>query len=371
MKIFCALHQRRLRDGCCALLAALAIAIAAGAQAGEASQANAFQDTLDVPAIAQSKLAERSLIGITHAGQRLVAVGLRGLITFSDDQGVTWTQASVPVQSDLLAVQFPQPDQGWAVGHDGVVLHSDDAGKTWRKQLDGASAERQARDYYAPMASSGDAGATEALAVIDANYRSGASLPWLDVWFSDTRHGYVVGAFGSLMATVDGGKTWQPWLLHIDNPDGLHLNSIRGINSSIYIAAEQGSVFRLDTSGQRFERLATGYTGSFFGVAGNARTLLAYGLRGTVYRSADNGNSWVPIKTPSQATISAGTTVPGVGFVLVNSAGQLLVGDDHPDSLRIVSLDRYMRLTSVIALRDSAVALTGLTGVVEKQLASR
>lgn len=369
MNRFPTAQNRPLRHGCLALLAALAISSAV--QAAGVKEGNAFEDTLNVPAIAQSKLAERSLIGIAYAGQRLVAVGLRGLITYSDDQGVTWKQASVPVQSDLLAVQFPDPKQGWAVGHDGVVLHSVDAGQTWTKQLDGGSAQQQALDYYTPPAKSGDEAATQALDVIEANYRSGPSLPWLDVWFSDKAHGYVLGAFGNVMATVDGGQTWQPWLLHIDNPDGLHLNSIRGINGRIYIAAEQGNVFRLDPAGQRFERLTTGYTGSFFGITGNARTLLAYGLRGTVYRSQDNGDTWAPVQTPSQATITAGTVVPAIGFVLVNSAGQLLVGDDNPDSLRIVSLDRYMRLTSVIALRDSTVALTGLTGVVEKQLASR
>lgn len=369
MNSFPTSQKRQWRIRCWVLMAALAISNVS--QADATKEANAFQDTLDVPAIAQSKLAERTLIGIAKAGQRLIAVGLRGLITYSDDQGVTWTQARVPVQSDLLAVQFPEPRQGWAVGHDGVVLHSDDAGQTWTKQLDGFTAQHQARAYYTPMAESGDEAATQALELIDANYRSGPSLPWLDVWFSDVNHGYVVGAFGNLMSTVDGGKTWQPWLLHIDNPNGLHLNSIRGINGQIYIAAEQGNVFRLDAAGQRFERLATGYMGSFFGISGNDRTLLAYGLRGTVYRSQDNGNTWVAIETPSQATITAGTAVPDIGFVLVNTAGQLLVGDDNLNSLRIVSLDRYMRLTSVIALRDSTVALTGQTGVVEKQLASR
>lgn len=358
-----------LHRSCLALLAALAISTSA--QAAAVKDTNVFQDTLNAPAIAQSKLAERSLIGIAYAGQRLVAVGLRGLITYSDDQGLTWKQASVPVQSDLLAVQFSDPKLGWAVGHDGVVLHSIDAGQTWTKQLDGGSAQQQAVDYYMPLAKSGDEAASQALDVIDANYRSGPSLPWLDVWFSDALHGYVVGAFGNVMATVDGGQTWQPWLLHIDNPDGLHLNSIRGVNGQIYIAAEQGNVFRLDPASQRFERLTTGYTGSFFGITGNAQTLLAFGLRGTVYRSRDDGNSWAPIETPSQATITAGTVVPAIGFVLVNSAGQLLVGNDNPDSLRIVPLDRYMRLTSVIALRDSTVAMTGLTGVIEKQLASR
>ena len=33
---------------------------------------------------------------------------------------------SVPVSSDLVAVAFPTPQQGWAVGHDGVILASAD-----------------------------------------------------------------------------------------------------------------------------------------------------------------------------------------------------------------------------------------------------
>ncbi|MBD1599417.1 WD40/YVTN/BNR-like repeat-containing protein [Pseudomonas typographi] len=369
MNSFPEAKNRGLVRGCCAMLAAWAVS--SGALATTAKDANAFQDTLDVPAIAQSKLAERSLIGIARAGDRLVAVGLRGLIMYTDDQGATWKQANVPVQSDLLAVQFADPHQGWAVGHDGVILHSADAGQTWTKQMDGRTAQAQARDYYEPLANGGDEAAAQALGVIDANYRSGPALPYLDVWFSDVAHGYVVGAFGNIMATHDGGKTWESWLLHIDNPDGLHLNSIRGINGRIYIAAEQGNVFRLEPGSQRFERIATGYTGSFFGIAGNARMLLAYGLRGTLYRSQDNGSTWAPVKSPSQATITAGTALPAAGFVLVNSAGQLLLGDDNADSFRMVSLDRYMRLTSVIPLHGSAVALTGLSGVIEQRLPSQ
>lgn len=355
--------------GCCVLL--LAWALGAGTQATAAEDKNAFQDTLDVPAIAQSNLAERSLIGIAPAGDRLVAVGLRGLITYSDDQGATWKQASVPVQSDLLAVHFPEPTQGWAVGHDGVILHSEDGGQIWTKQLDGRIAQAQSVAFYEPLATAGDDAATQALQIIDANYRSGPSLPFLDVWFSDAAHGYVVGAFGNLMATQDGGKTWEPWLLHIDNPGGLHLNSIRGINGQIFIAAEQGNVFRLNPQTQRFEALVTGYAGSFFGIAGNARNLLAYGLRGTVYRSQDNGNSWAAVESPSQATITAGSVSSTTGFVLVNSAGQLLVGDKDANSFQVVKMDCYMRLTSVIALRDRSVALTGMTGVVVKQLPLR
>src|SRR5213080_621401 len=95
------------------------------------AQAADYVDVLDLPS-KPSALAVRSpLLGMARAGDRLVTVGQRGHILYSDDSGKNWQQASVPVSCDLTAVYFPSAKQGWAVGNDGVVLHSSDAGVTW------------------------------------------------------------------------------------------------------------------------------------------------------------------------------------------------------------------------------------------------
>jgi len=39
-------------------------------------------------------------------GQRVVAVGQRGHVLFSDDTGKSWQQAEVPVSADLVAATF-------------------------------------------------------------------------------------------------------------------------------------------------------------------------------------------------------------------------------------------------------------------------
>ncbi len=54
--------------------------------------------------------------------------GERGIVLLSDDAGVSWRQAKVPVSVSLTAVQFVDAEQGWAVGHLGVVLHTQDGG---------------------------------------------------------------------------------------------------------------------------------------------------------------------------------------------------------------------------------------------------
>ena len=94
-------------------------------------------DTLSRPATS-SELASRSMLSaVARAGDRLVAVGERGHIILSDDQGSHWRQAPVPVSVTLTSVCFADDQRGWAVGHRGVVLHTADAGETWALQLDG------------------------------------------------------------------------------------------------------------------------------------------------------------------------------------------------------------------------------------------
>src|ERR1019366_414977 len=97
-----------------------------------------YKDPLDVPAMMlKRQITSTQIQAATRAGERLVAVGIRGLVLVSDDGGKQWKQANVPVASDLTDVYFPTAKDGWVVGQDGVVLHTRDGGNTWEKQQDG------------------------------------------------------------------------------------------------------------------------------------------------------------------------------------------------------------------------------------------
>ena len=167
-----------------------------------------FVDPLDAPAT-PSPLAARSLLqGVTKAGGRLVAVGQRGHIVHSTDNGASWKQASVPVSSDLTAVFFIDDKQGWAVGHDGVILHTADGGDKWSLQLSGRAAndlllaamERKA----AAEPTSEDA--KNLLAEARRYKEQGADKPFLDVWFADAQNGYVVGAYNLIFRTATAAR---------------------------------------------------------------------------------------------------------------------------------------------------------------------
>jgi photosystem II stability/assembly factor-like uncharacterized protein len=333
-----------------------------------------FADPLDQAAQMRTAINTRPFLAVSAAGQTLVAVGSRGMIALSKDQGQRWQQSVVPVQSDLLALHYPTATQGWAVGHDGVILHSADGGSTWTKQLDGRQAAVAFKKYYSDQlaAQPDDPAAQKALATLEQNFKAGPALPLLDVWFADANTGYAVGSFGMLVATQDGGKTWTPWLHRIDNPEQLNLNAVRGINGEILIAAERGQVFRFgkDQAGQaHFTAVASGYTGSFFGFVGNPEVILAFGLRGVVYRSTDQARSWAAVAVPGEASIAAGAQrLDAPGFVLVNAAGQLIVSNAAATEYRLIAPTEPMRFTGVVPQGKQSVVTTGLAGIKTQRL---
>lgn len=291
--------------------------------AAPVASAGPAASVLDRPAVASAKAANTLLLDIAQAGQRLVAVGDRGHIVYSDDQGKTWTQAKVPVSAMLTAVNFPSPKLGWAVGHHGVILHTTDGGATWTLQR----ADR------------------------DANSEK-AGAPLLGVWFADASNGYAVGAYGYFLVTHDGGATWTDNAAAIPNPDGWHLNAIHGAsNGPVFIVGEHGKLFRSLDNGATWAPLDSPFDGSFFGVAPLAPDLvLIYGLQGRLFVSSNQGASWQQVQTGVSSGLNTAVRLANGKVVVGGNAGVLLVAADS-------------RLDLVPELRSDRKSITALLPV--------
>lgn len=343
-----------------AALAAFALVLPAAAPAGE------FKDVLDTPAAASAQAPMGLLNGLALAGKRVVAVGQRGHVVYSDDAGRTWVQAKVPISSDLVAVTFPTPSKGWAVGHDGVVLHSADAGATWTRQLDGRGAGAAMEAWYTAEAAKGGLGTPEQAAkwVEEAKRfaAQGAENPFLDVWFENEQTGYVIGAFNLILRTNDGGKTWEPWLHRSDNPKALHLYAIRPAGGGLYITGEQGLLLRLDARDGRFRAVEVPYQGTLFGITGSAKGVLVFGLRGNAFRSTDGGRTWNKIETGLQVGITGGTAGNG-RILLVSQAGHVLVSADDGASFKPLTIERPLPAAAVLAADGDVAVVAGPRGV--------
>lgn len=344
---------QRIRIAGAVLAAMLALPLAA---------APTFQRPQELGAMPSRLAAASPILALAKAGERIVAVGLRGHIVISDDGGKQWKQAASPVSSDLLAVSFPTPSQGWAVGHGGVVLHSADGGATWTRQLDGRQASVLGQRYYEAQVAAG--GKADQFLKREQSLAVDGTQPFLDVYFESDTVGYIVGTFNRLYRTEDGGRTWTPWMDRTDNPDELHFYAIRGGAHGVYLVGEQGMVWRLDAAAQRFAAMRTPYKGTLFGVvSAGPGELLVFGMRGSLLRTVDDGKTWETISTGNPAGITSGTVLQDGAIVLVNQAGGVDVSRDHGKTFKAVKTAQPMSYFGVASLGGDRIGLAGSEGV--------
>jgi photosystem II stability/assembly factor-like uncharacterized protein len=248
-------------------------------------------------------------------------------------------------------------DIGWAVGHDGVVLRTTDAARTWTRQLDGRSLGELLVAHY------GKSGDAKWLAEAKRFASQGAENPFLDVSFEDAQTGYVVGAFGLVLRTRDGGRSWQPMMHAADNPKALHLYAVERVGNEIFIVGEQGLAMRLDRDSDRFVALTLPYQGTLFGVTGNERAVVAYGLRGNVVRSTDAGRTWASVATGVGVGLTAATIDERGRIVLVSQAGHVLVSRDDGASFVAAKVERPVPAAAVVSAGADTLVLAGPRGV--------
>ena len=124
------------------------------------------------------------------------------------------------VKSRLNGLRMIDAQQGWAVGDGGTILQTANGGLSWSEPVSAAEkALFRHFDFSCAMVSAGKLwiGGDPGTVVfsIDLNsgeifaHRTGIRRPIHDIHFVDDQCGWTVGALGTIVATTDGGKTWQ------------------------------------------------------------------------------------------------------------------------------------------------------------------
>jgi photosystem II stability/assembly factor-like uncharacterized protein len=254
-----------------------------------------------------------------------------------------------------------------------VVLATADGGDTWQLQLDGRKANELLVSAMERKAAAEPASKNAAAWLPEAKryQEQGPDKPFLDVWFADASNGYIVGAYNLIFRTTDGGKTWEPWFDRTDNPKYFNLYAIRPAADGLFIAGEGGLVLKLDPTTQRFKGLPTPYNGSFFGVVAAQNAVLAFGLRGNVYRSDDGGASWTKADAGLSATIVAAIRSAQGATLLADAGGRVTATDDGGRTFRPVPIKPSMPLTGLADAGGGRLALTGPRGVATAEIAAR
>lgn len=328
----------------------------------------AFSDPLKTPAPVVEQVTSAHLTSIAEVNGVLVSVGARGLIVLSDDGGKSWSQVASPVSSDLLDLDFPDDKHGWIVGHDGVVLRTTDGGYSWQKQYDGRQAYEMLRRHFTELQETGYEMAAAYLNVVELNYKDGPEQALMDVWFRNPKEGFAVGTFGTLMATNDGGKTWTSWMERIDNPEVLHYNAIAGDKDGVFLASERGKIFRLNAAGNKFDALSTGYSGTFFTVSVHGADVIAAGLRGTVYRSVDGGDSWSQVDSGISSPFTDSRVLGEKRFLLASIDGRVFTLDAETGKLERHPVENRGRYSSIAGTPGENLLTVGFSGIRPVQL---
>ena len=278
------------------------------------------------------------ILAAVRAGARIVAVGDHGVVLLSDDDGVTYRQATVvPTRATLTAVHFVGDKDGWAVGHLGVVLHTVDGGETWSLQRDDLSADR----------------------------------PLFGVWFRDRENGFAVGLWGLLLQTTDGGAHWEASSLPPSpgktKPSDKNLFAVfPGSHGEIFLAAERGTVFKSSDGGQHWVEIDTGNAGTFWtGLTLRSGALLVGGLRGRMFRGDASGTNWSEVQTGSKSSITSIAELPDGSVIAVGLDGVSLRSIDDGHSFVAASRQDRLPLTAVLPARRGAALVFSSIGPVK------
>ena len=307
---------------------------------------------------------------------RAFVVGYGGKILETTDGGMNWTRRESGTDLGLYNVAFTDEKHGWISGQDGLILHTADGGVTWEKQESNAvfvdkgertplflfglyaldSERAWAVGDRSMLTSTTDGGKTWRARKVnmESDLSGGESLAsadpiFYDVKFVDAQKGWIVGEFGKIMYTEDGGETWHEQektlmegtaifdLLDLPTLYGIHMLSAQeGMAAGI-----EGHLAQTTDGGHRwtyakieaeppiadplFEATQAGDTGWAVGAAGevviktpgasawkraqlgqdvltwlrgielsdpqNGCIVCVYGL---IYRTTDGGKSWLP-----------------------------------------------------------------------------
>lgn len=283
------------------------------------------------PALKVPLATDVVFLDIDRAGDRVVAAGERGVIIYSDDTGVNWAQADVPVRSTLTALTFVDDKTGYAVGHDAVILKTIDAGASWSL----------------------------------VSFEPESPNAMLNVRFRDVQTGYAVGSNGQLWITRDGGTKWDRHTLSIEDWYQNHIFDVAWQADGVTLAvAEKGVLYRSPNGLTDFTPIQSPYDGSYFGALALADgKMLIYGMNGHVFISADAGTSWSEIRTTTEQFLLDATLLADGRVLIAGAGGTLLFVDPQAASVQVTHRADGAGITAVLVGGENAFLATVVGGI--------
>jgi photosystem II stability/assembly factor-like uncharacterized protein len=265
------------------------------------------------------------------------------LITLGQ-QGWVATKVS-SATGDLNTVFFLDSKRGWVGGDNGFLGRTDDGGRSWVRQSVGTN--DAINDIYFRDKEDGFLIAGNTIFVTHDNGAQwsearrfppsefdGATVELYSVRFSSKKKGWVVGSVSRrdrvidsiLVYTDNEGETWQRQraptrseLIHIDFD-----NDRRG-----WIVGAEGTIMNTVDGGQTWNRQTSGTTATLYHTEFRSdKRGWAVGERGTILRTTDGGITWTPVTSGIRSTLLSVEFMSDDEGWAVGRAGIILRTDD-------------------------------------------
>ena len=233
----------------------------------------------------------------------LIVAGQYGRAMRSRDRGQTWEKLETGSDQNILAMAFPTDQLGITVGDYGTILRTTDGGDTWAK-----------------ISLPTDIPLPEDIAEI---IQPGDVLLY-GITFTDADHGWIVGEFGVILATVDGGQTWvaqsstvETTLFGVSFADSQHGWAV-GIEEVLLHTTDGGLTWSPQTVPAR-----AGFVLALYNIAVRGNIGWAVGDSGLLLRSTNGGASWervnLPIELAANWLRDINLNQSGDGLIIVGS----------------------------------------------------
>lgn len=208
----------------------------------------------------------------------LLITGQRGLVLRSRDGGASWQKIDAGTDRTLLASIYADANTVLAIGDFGTLIRSTNGGDTWT--LITLPEDMSLPEDVAEIIDPGD-----------------VLLYGID--FASPTHGWIVGEFGTVLVTEDGGETWvaqdtpvETTLFGVSFADTQRGWAV-GLEEVMLQTTDGGQSWTVQQIAQR-----RSFDLGIYNVAVRGNIGWAVGDNGLLLRSTNAGKSWERVELP-------------------------------------------------------------------------
>jgi len=303
---------------------------------------------------------------------------LMAVNVFSAAQG-NWTYLNPkPTLKDLLDVSFVSETRGWVVGKKSLIMHTNDGGENW--EIQNSDVDDNINGVHFVNENEGWAVSwayiyhtTDGGEVWDRQFAPYWICDLTDVFFLNHDLGWIVGSYGLILKTEDGGETWtkisggstsDPRFLRrvyfVDEMHGWVVGSPSLFSGGLVMRTVDGGNTWTETSPQNIDILY----GVFF-IDTNRGWIC--GRNGECFGSNDGGITWtgIPFGSRSFDDIYFFNQDDGI---LMGSNEAFLSFDGGQTWDSTVYMGTYSSIRKFCAYGESFGAVVGFYGAMAKTL---